>query len=88
MGQKEYEDRLASQGGVCLLCCKISRRFVVDHDHATGAVRGILCTPCNSVLGQLEAGKPIKTRSSEWVKKAKEYLRATATRPKSNRNVE
>jgi hypothetical protein len=55
---------LERQGRACAICRKPAvdgrgRTQVVDHDHVTGRVRGILCAPCNSALGQLgddEAG--------------------------------
>lgn len=50
-----YDELLAIQGGVCALCGHskgISKRMPVDHDHATGLVRGICCSNCNrNVLG-------------------------------------
>jgi hypothetical protein len=50
----EYAQLYEFQGGLCALCRRAtgaSRRLSVDHDHATGEVRGLLCRPCNSLLG-------------------------------------
>ncbi|MCO7221525.1 endonuclease VII domain-containing protein [Klenkia sp. PcliD-1-E] len=42
---------LQAQGGLCAIC-KAARAAHVDHDHATGAVRALLCFNCNGGLGQ------------------------------------
>jgi hypothetical protein len=46
---------LAVQGGCCAICRKADlpdgQRWHVDHDHETGAVRGLLCRACNLLLG-------------------------------------
>lgn len=52
----EYDGLLSHQYGTCALCGTNdpghpSGRFVVDHDHDTGVVRGLLCTGCNVGLG-------------------------------------
>ncbi len=55
----EYERLSEAQGGLCALCreegfvMKENHRvkLVVDHCHATGAVRGLLCHNCNRGLG-------------------------------------
>lgn len=48
---------LAAQGGHCAICPATERdesrgRLHVDHDHATGKVRGLLCMNHNHMLGQ------------------------------------
>lgn len=50
--QREYDRMFLSQDGACAVCLKRQdRAFDVDHDHATGAVRGLLCTSCNRMIG-------------------------------------
>jgi hypothetical protein len=48
----EYARLLAAQDGHCALCPNTpkTRRLHVDHDHATGRVRGLLCYRCNRAL--------------------------------------
>lgn len=51
----DYEAQLSKQLNRCAICaveaCPTGRKFAVDHDHTTGAVRGLLCAGCNQGLG-------------------------------------
>lgn len=56
----EYDAMLAAQGGLCAICGLPERAInprgaaptlAVDHDHATGQRRELLCRGCNIALG-------------------------------------
>ena len=44
---------LAEQNG-CAMCTKPTTNLSLNHDHKTGAIRGILCGRCNSLLGHID----------------------------------
>ena|SRR5690606_10234711 len=67
----EKAEMLERQGGVCAICAVVPKRAVVDHDHESGAIRGILCDICNRALGLLKD-------SVEVLNSAAEYLIAAA----------
>ena len=70
--QGEYEQLIEDHDNACALCGKpqedLARRLLVDHDHDTGRVRGLLCTPCNSATAQLGD-------NYEGIAKALDYMR-------------
>ena len=56
---EDYDQILLSQNGVCAICHTTDpggpgKRFVVDHNHDTGDVRGLLCNNCNRGIGYLK----------------------------------
>lgn len=52
----EFNERLAAQNFKCAICsveASPTKVFHVDHDHETGAVRGLLCHRCNVAIALL-----------------------------------
>lgn len=53
---QRYAEMLQEQGGTCAICegqqtYRGKKALAVDHCHATGVVRGLLCNHCNHALG-------------------------------------
>ena len=59
---EDYDRLHESQNGLCAVCHRPEsavlhgkvKRLAIDHDHETGAIRGLLCTRCNTALGLLQ----------------------------------
>lgn len=54
-----YQELVRQQDGRCAVCgtsdtgAVHKQALCVDHNHETGAVRGLLCDPCNRAIGLL-----------------------------------
>ena len=74
----DMRELLEKQGGACGICGEnldvMAPRHkgggAIDHDHATGKVRGILCVKCNAGLGQFRDNE-------EFLMSAIQYLKAS-----------
>lgn len=53
LSKEEFREMLREQKGRCAICSKRSNRLVVDHDHSSSMVRGLLCNSCNLGIGLL-----------------------------------
>ncbi len=70
LGADEVEAMLAEQNGVCPICERsLSVKDAhVDHDHATGTVRAVLCFNCNGGLGQFRDDPNAVFRAAAYLK--------------------
>ena len=79
IGRTKYGELDRSQDGKCAICCepeifvnpktKTTQKLSVDHDHATGVTRGLLCVRCNRMLGYARDNKDIFTRAIAYLAK-------------------
>lgn len=66
-----YEAWLIKQHNKCRICLRsFDEKYIpnVDHNHATGKVRGILCSPCNRSIGLLKESPFILARIVNYLR--------------------
>lgn len=84
----EYRLLFARQGGRCAICetlkpggPKTHDKFFADHDHATGAARGLLCLQCNVALGNFGDDPKRLLRAAAYVARGVTELNKLAATP-------
>lgn len=68
----ERDQMLVEQGGRCLVCGSDQwgkKGPSVDHCHATGKVRGLLCSKCNTMIGLAKEDPVILAAAIEYLKR-------------------
>jgi len=66
----DYDRMFESQNEGCAICGGSNpngKRLFVDHNHKTGAVRGLLCSNCNSALGMLKDSPELCRRAATYL---------------------
>jgi Recombination endonuclease VII len=65
---EEYNKMYIDQKGLCKMCGKVPKKtLVVDHNHQTGEIRGLLCHGCNRAIAIFD--------NAQLHEGAKEYLK-------------
>lgn len=75
----EYARLYKEQGGKCAICqiaTGKTKRLAVDHDHDTGLVRGLLCGPCNKLVGYFRNSPEAFDRAAAYLRRAQQVNRA------------
>ena len=65
----EFSRRLRTQGHKCACCGGPFEKVCVDHDHATGKVRGLTCRRCNLMLGHALDNVEILQKAIRYLRK-------------------
>ena len=68
----QADEILEGQNGRCAICCTPAPERLasmhLDHDHATGAIRGFLCIDCNQGLGKLRDSPDLLLRALVYLR--------------------
>jgi hypothetical protein len=71
ISEAQYQEMLVKQNGLCAICRLTNRsdhRLVVDHDHKTGIIRGLLCHACNLMIGNSNDNYLVLLNGAEYLK--------------------
>lgn len=74
ISEADVEAMRVAQRGLCDLCGRPEAetrggRLCVDHDHASGAVRALLCHDCNTGLGKFQDDPELLRKAALYVER-------------------
>jgi len=66
---EDYENMFISQNGLCAICGLPPTEdvLVVDHEHLSGNIRGLLCQKCNKAIGFFNDSTSILTNAIDYL---------------------
>ena len=67
MSMAAFSALLRGQENRCAICRALDGDWVVDHDHTSGAVRGVLCRQCNIALGGFKDSVAALTQAIKYL---------------------
>jgi len=72
MTYEQWERMRENENYRCMICGiteeEVGRKLDVDHCHSSGKVRGLLCNPCNSMLGHAKDNTEILQSAIKYLK--------------------
>jgi hypothetical protein len=72
LSREDWQKMFDDQQGLCAICGDTMKRIVVDHDHISDKVRGLLCNNCNLGIGLLQDDSRILESAFKYLKKYEE----------------
>lgn len=64
---EQYDELYEQQEGRCAICRGAHEVLVVDHDHETGEIRGLLCHNCNRSLGLMGEDPAVLRAAADYL---------------------
>lgn len=80
MTEADYDQLLVAQGNACAICLRLPedgqwKRLKVDHNHATGKIRGLLCHHCNVALGHFGDSQILLQHAQHYLQDDGDWIR-------------
>ena len=66
----ELDAIYSAHNGCCDICSAApgKRNFALDHDHASGKLRGLLCSSCNTALGLFKDDELLLAKAIKYLR--------------------